>query len=632
MTALFLSLASRTLLLVAFLATAVQGQPNVNREASFDKGFEVLLEALQADPQDVGKGNALRMHCLTFTRVDPCIDALKGLVKAHPEIDALRYNAALAYVDKLPGHTILKQGWYSTRSMNLVTPLLEADTSDWLAFYIRGMNHLHWPAWFNRTDDAIADLSQCLTISRNQRTLHKDNPYHVLAYIALGDAYAKDNQYAQARTTWEQARSLYPGAEAEALATRLKQTDEALPEYINAIRDLNKPIDTDLGFLWQTDTYKRVGLEASTRPVPSHIPVPRGPSAEDDGDWSVAPPPKRISDSLRSRDRHYKLNLIAGRFYGPGPLPDQDLNPGSLVNLKLDGPHFLEGAISFFNNAEALPNVPGEEAQGTPVDGKLSDGTLINEHVDVGHVKIMNNQFHMILAAVNGGPNQGKVHFFLDEDWNWTIQDDVAVDPGFADGIVKVLNFRFSTGPSKMPPSIQTQKGYPGGMDRSGSVASGEYVMGRLGDDDHDGYLDGVFVGYGLFPLDAVVLPGAPACQTRTFTTDIPVSALEAALVTSAGLRNCARIAAELTEEDRTPEAETFMREVSDRLGHLAYHVQQAAREPGADAATLAGLQAEVQTLQQKAGTVAPGQRHAFAEHTHAVFQALLGLTNHAIE
>jgi hypothetical protein len=235
----------------------------------------------------------------------------------------------------------------------------------------------------------------------------------------------------------------------------------------------------------------------------------------------------------------YEIQIGVRKLFGPGPFPDQQLGTGHVRSM--DFRSFMTATVPAFNNGPAEPNVSGEAAQGTPVDGKLSDGTLINENIDMGNAVILNGQFNLLLGAVYGGPSKGDSHFYLDDAYNWTIHDDIAMDPGFPEGIVKIDDFVFSTGPRPVPLSIQTEKHYPGGVDRVGSLQSGDLVVGRLGDDDFDGHVDGVFFAMGQLPLTSPFLPGAPFVQRMEFTSTIPISALDAALLSAATGRNCLR-------------------------------------------------------------------------------------------
>lgn len=231
-------------------------------------------------------------------------------------------------------------------------------------------------------------------------------------------------------------------------------------------------------------------------------------------------------------------------LYGPGPFPDQKLKTAWIHNINFDG--FLTGKVHGVNNLGEEPNVSGEKLQGKIIDGMLSDKTLINEDIDMSNAVIMNGQFNLLLAAVFGGPNNGDTFFYTDENFNWWIKDDIGVDPGFAAGIVKIDDFTFTTGPRIIPQSIQSTSGYPGGTNQTGSLEAGRVAFGRLGDQDGDGYLDGMFNAIGHFPMGAIFLPGAPFIQLFEFKSDIPIAISDVALLSIASTRGYLNLLNEL--------------------------------------------------------------------------------------
>lgn len=241
----------------------------------------------------------------------------------------------------------------------------------------------------------------------------------------------------------------------------------------------------------------------------------------------------------------YTIEVTERHLYGPGPFPDQKLKTAWIRNLRLDS--FLTGVVKGVNNLGEEPNVSGEILQGKIVDGMLSDKTLINEDIDMANAEIMNGQFNLLLAAVYGGSNKGDTFFYLDKHFNWWIRDDIAIDPGFPAGVVKIDNFTFTTGPRVIPHSVQTELGYPGGTNQTGTLEAGRVAMGRLGDSNSDGYLDGVFNAIGRFPMEAIFLPGAPFVQTFEFKSDIPITPLEAALLNAASAQSYVRVREEIT-------------------------------------------------------------------------------------
>lgn len=463
------------------------------RLAAGDDPQALAAELTPAARQDLQALNALRLG-LKAASQEAQAQALLSALAEQEATEAVLLNLSLAYVDQMAGKNLLRQGNLSSRSQDQAQRLTDQDPGHWAAWYIRGLNNLYWPDWFGKAAPARDYLTEAVTLSRRRAEAGDPADRYALGYLALGDAYALLDQPAQARAIWTEGAGHYPYV--TALGQRLALGDAQLHAAVRALRDADKPINTNLSFLWAPLS---------------------GP---------------------------YRLTLVAGTLFGPGPLPDQPLNPGSLKDLQL-GPS-LTGTIPANNNGAAEPNLPGEILQGKTLDGLLSDGAPANESVDVGFVSLMNGRFNLFLAAIQDGPNQGEVHFFLDRGWSWTIRDDIGIDPGFPVGVVKFHQFVFSTSPRVIPFSRQTEGGAPAGVDRAGGIPSGEVVPGALGDADFDGRLDGVFNALGRFPFDSVMLPGAPFAQTRVFQTDIPVSADQAALLTLANGLSYLSLAVEL--------------------------------------------------------------------------------------
>jgi len=204
--------------------------------------FDILVQQVEASPGDLLTGNALRRLCREQKSVGHCIEVLDRLAAGHPGVDAIRINAALAYVDELPGHSLYIQARLSTHSIQHVSAILERDSGNWLALYIRGLNNLYWPLWYRRTDRAIADLKRCVELSEQLPPAQR-KPYMALAYIALGDTYARLSQIEEARAIWAAGASRYTSTQ---LQERLQTQPAQLHERIESIRSREVPIDTDL--------------------------------------------------------------------------------------------------------------------------------------------------------------------------------------------------------------------------------------------------------------------------------------------------------------------------------------------------------------------------------------------------
>lgn len=482
--------------------------------------------------------NALRLR-LKADGNPAAAQALFAALAARKPTDEVLLNLSLAYVDQMMGKNLLQQGNLSTRSQEAVEQIIKRSPKHWAAWYVRGINNLYWPDWFHKAALAQEYLGKAVALHESLSKVEQDeNDSYALGYLALGDAYALLDQPAQAKQAWQKGLRCYPYV--AVLRERLAIPDAELHGKVRALRDADKPTDTDLSFLWQ-----------------------------------------HLSPA-------FTVTLTGGTLFGPGPLADQPLNPGKLVNLVLGSA--INGYIPAFNNRGAEPNLPGEILQGKTLDGLLSDGTEANENIDVGFVSLMNGKFNLFLSAVQDGPNKGKINFFLDDGWHWTIRDDIAIDPGFPVGVIKFKEFTFSTSPRVLPVSRQTEAKAPAGVDQSGSIKSGGVVPGALGDANFDGYLDGTLNAIGRFPYDSVLLPGTPFAQTRVFATDIPVTSAQAALLTLANALSHLRLAIDLKTQH--PDiAEAMRKTFNERMEAARRHAEKAGL-PDAARQTISRLQA----------------------------------------
>lgn len=209
-------------------------------------GFDEALAELERRPEELRAGNELRRLCREQGRVERCIEVFDELARRRPELNSVRYQAALAYVDALPGLSLLRQGSLSTHSIAHVTSVLQRSPDDWLALYIRGLNNLYWPSWFGRTRRALADLRRCVELSERADPAAA---HHALSYAALGDAYVKSGDTARGLQTWARGLQRFPAS--PELRARAALSRDTAAAFVDSQRDLDRPIDTDLSFLWR---------------------------------------------------------------------------------------------------------------------------------------------------------------------------------------------------------------------------------------------------------------------------------------------------------------------------------------------------------------------------------------------
>jgi hypothetical protein len=215
------------------------------------------------------------------------------------------------------------------------------------------------------------------------------------------------------------------------------------------------------------------------------------------------------------------LSLKAGYFYGPGDQGIHPFNNAAVRNISFTGP--FTGVIPFFNNGAEPPNVSAEILQGGVVDGYTSDGRAINENIDTGLHLVLNDPVSGESANMMVVATQAEA-VGTDALGNLVFNTHVFADPG-SSSLVTPLDVTFTTGAARVPLSLKTQQGITGGVDRAGPFPAGYVLFGRIGDFDHDGFMDGELVLAANSPLDLIVARGNPIAQRRPWVSDIPINA-----------------------------------------------------------------------------------------------------------
>lgn len=209
----------------------------------------------------------------------------------------------------------------------------------------------------------------------------------------------------------------------------------------------------------------------------------------------------------------------AGTFWGPGVIDETPLFDAIIRGIGFSAQRNFVTPMQ--NNGGKPPNICAERELGGEPTGLLSDGvTRINEAIDTCPFEL--NGVRMLGAIIDGGPHNGRQVAATLDDGTMIMTMDFALDMGIGKtGVIK-MQFYGTTGEVTVPPSLQTQIGIQGGVDRAGKLVSGSKLRGRLGDFNHDGLLDGAIVVAGNLPLESIFMPGAPYALIRYFETDIP--------------------------------------------------------------------------------------------------------------
>lgn len=279
----------------------------------------------------------------------------------------------------------------------------------------------------------------------------------------------------------------------------------------------------------------------------------------------------------------YSMSLSGGMFYGPGRMPDVQMPDGyiAVIRLKQD----LTGTTPFFNNGGKPPNIRSGAGSEIWSLGLLSDGIKFNEHMDGGIINVGDGALKLLSVVTRDGDLDGTQTYRLDKECIWQISTDLALDPGFAAGIIFAKGLTITTGLIVTPQSLQSAVKIPGGIDSAGSLPSGAPVLGRLGDYDFDGKLDGTLVGAANIPLDHIFYPGAAVVQSRNFTTDIAIAPMDAAILELLGMDGYRKIFERIHQQNSESPAVAeylrnnitfYLRDIRLRLRAVAHQLTNA--------------------------------------------------------
>lgn len=244
----------------------------------------------------------------------------------------------------------------------------------------------------------------------------------------------------------------------------------------------------------------------------------------------------------------FTFSINNGEFYGPGLAVYNDTDrvgihqfvDAQIRNVVID--QSFHGYVPFANNGPKEPNLIAEKLQeGGRIDGKTSSGIKLNENADTAlrlnfRDDVTGESADLLVGAAFGNEALGGGEAIMpDEKGNVVLATSILADPGASD-FVKRFDVEFTTGSVQVPFSLLTQQGLSGGQDTAGPLESGSYLIGKLGDYNQDGYIDGMLVQAESSPIDLLVARGNPLAQKRPFSTDIPIPPQVAAALTGNNL------------------------------------------------------------------------------------------------
>src|SRR5205814_6394647 len=165
-----------------------------------------LEAALTAAPDDIRCGSEYRQAVIQAKEYERSLKFFEKLVADHPTTANAYLNYGFAYVDKIPASGSITQVILANTALSYFSKSIELKPT-WIALYTRGNSYLYWPKVFNRAHLGVADLQAAMKMQKAD----KPRPYHVRAYVSLGDGYWKMDDMAKAKATWQEGDKLFPG-------------------------------------------------------------------------------------------------------------------------------------------------------------------------------------------------------------------------------------------------------------------------------------------------------------------------------------------------------------------------------------------------------------------------------------
>ena len=209
--------------------------------------FTTLEEALRRDEKNLIIANFYRAQIVAHDKEDRSISFFKKLAEDATAPNEVYYDLAFAYIDKIPRVGPMGAGFLSKRSIAQFKSVQERLPDDWIANYGIGMNYLHWPDYFKKTEGALGYFEKCLQLQQGKRP----EPKFLLTYLRMGDALVRNGDLDRAYEVWKGGALLFP--KHPDLQDRLNTPKDKIAQVI---RDLYNPnnsigaINTDISILW----------------------------------------------------------------------------------------------------------------------------------------------------------------------------------------------------------------------------------------------------------------------------------------------------------------------------------------------------------------------------------------------
>jgi hypothetical protein len=231
-------------------------------KGDIEPGLKTLEEGLRKEPESLEMGNFYRARIVENKQEDRSINFFKQLTEGGGSPNEAYYNFAFAYIDKIPRVGPMGAGFLSKRSIAQFKIVLDKDQNDWIANYGIGMNYLHWPDYFKKTEGALGYFEACMRLQAGKPV----KPAYLLTYLRMGDALIRGGEIDRAYRVWDEGAKSFPRH--RDLQARLDTPRDRIETVIRNLYNPNNSIgaiDTNIEILWASAIpEKAVPLERNT--------------------------------------------------------------------------------------------------------------------------------------------------------------------------------------------------------------------------------------------------------------------------------------------------------------------------------------------------------------------------------
>jgi tetratricopeptide (TPR) repeat protein len=234
----------------------------INREDTVT-GLKYLERSVELGPSNLVFGNDFRLQCVQLKEYQRAIDFFVKVARDHPSLLEPHLQLALAYADRAAAEekdNRVARGEWLKKSIKQLSHLIQMDQREpdeeqrkhhadtaWMGNYFRGRLYVHSTENQSLILKGVADFRRCIEKQKDEKLFNKPQPFFVLPYVAVCDAFAKSGDVQQARLALKEGNRLFP--EHQEILKRKQMSDEQLLTWAAEQYSPDVNVNTDLSTL-----------------------------------------------------------------------------------------------------------------------------------------------------------------------------------------------------------------------------------------------------------------------------------------------------------------------------------------------------------------------------------------------